>query len=271
MNPLSTMLAPVTERLEQMDRDRIVERIWRKDHTVWKDDPTEITNRLGWLTVVDLMHERIGELEAFAEQAAADGFETAVLLGMGGSSLAPEVFARTFGFADGALELIVLDTTHPATIERVTGELELDRTLFVVASKSGGTTETLSHFAFFWDKAPNGAQFVAITDPGTPLETMAREHGFRAVFLNPDDIGGRYSALSYFGLVPAALIGAPLHEVLDRAEEMQTASERMVPAAQIPGAMLGAADGRGGQGRARQAHARACPTRSRASAAGSSS
>ena len=116
MNPLheSTMLVPVTERLERMDRDRIVERIWRKDHTVWRDDPTEIANRLGWLTVVDLMHERIGELEAFATQAAADGFETAVLLGMGGSSLAPEVFVRTFGVTDGALELIVLDTTHPA-------------------------------------------------------------------------------------------------------------------------------------------------------------
>ena len=230
----------MTERLQQMDRDRIVERLWRKDHTVWKDDPTEITDRLGWLTVSDLMHERIGELEGFAEQAAADGFETAILLGMGGSSLAPEVFARTFGFADGALELIVLDTTHPATIDRLAGELELDRTLIIVASKSGGTTETLSHFAFFWDRTPNGAQFVAITDPGTPLERLAREHGFRAVFLNPADIGGRYSALSYFGLVPAALIGAPLHEVLDSADEMQTASERMLPAAQIPGATLGA-------------------------------
>ena len=237
---LSTMLVPVSERLQQMDRDRIVERIWRKDHTVWKDDPTEIANRLGWLTVSDLMHERIGELGAFADQAAADGFETAVLLGMGGSSLAPEVFMRTFGAADGALELIVLDTTHPATIERVAGQLELGTTLFIVASKSGGTTETLSHLAFFWDKVPNGTQFVAITDLGTSLETLARERGFRAVFVNPDDIGGRYSALSYFGLVPAALIGAPLHEVLDRAEEMQTASERTVPAAQSPGATLGA-------------------------------
>jgi len=237
---LSTMLVPVSERLQQMDRDRIVERIWRRDHTVWKPDPTEITNRLGWLTVSDLMHERIGELGAFADQAAADGFETAVLLGMGGSSLAPEVFMRTFGAADGALELIVLDTTHPATIERVVGQLELGTTLFIVASKSGGTTETLSHLAFFWDKVPNGTQFVAITDPGTSLETLAREREFRAVFVNPDDIGGRYSALSYFGLVPAALIGAPLHEVLDRAEEMQTASERTVPAAQSPGATLGA-------------------------------
>jgi glucose-6-phosphate isomerase len=230
----------VTERLRQMDRDRIVERIWRKDHTVWQDDPTEITDRLGWLTVSDLMHERIGELEGFAERVAADGFETAILLGMGGSSLAPEVLARTFGFADGALELIVLDTTHPATIDRLAGELEFDRTLFIVASKSGGTTETLSHFAFFWDRTPNGAQFVAITDAGTPLERLAREHGFRSVFLNPADIGGRYSALSYFGLVPAALIGAPLHEVLDSAEQMRTASDRMLPAAQIPGATLGA-------------------------------
>jgi transaldolase/glucose-6-phosphate isomerase len=240
---LSTMLGPVTERLAAMDRDTVIERIWRKDHTVWKDDPTEITNRLGWLTVSDLMHERIPDLETFAKQAAADGFETAVLLGMGGSSLAPEVFMTTFGAADGALELIVLDTTHPATVARVTGQLELARTMFIVASKSGTTTETLSHFAHFWELAPNGAQFVAITDPGTPLETLAHEHGFRRVFSNPDDIGGRYSALSYFGLVPAALIGGPLHEILDRAEEMQTASERIVPAAQSPGATLGAVMG----------------------------
>ena len=236
----STILAPVSERLRQMDRDRILERIWRRDHTVWKDDPTEITNRLGWLSVTDLMHERIGELESFAELAAADGYETAVLLGMGGSSLAPEVFMRTFGSADGALELIVLDTTHPATIRRVADELDLRTTLFIVASKSGGTTETLSHFAHFWDATPIGHQFVAITDPGTPLETLAREHGFRSVFLNPDDIGGRYSALSYFGLVPAALIGTPLHEVLDRAEEMEVASDRILPAAQSPSATLGA-------------------------------
>jgi transaldolase / glucose-6-phosphate isomerase len=237
---LSTMLAPVSERLQRMDHDKVLERIWRKDQTVWKEDPTEITNRLGWLTVTDLMHERIGELGAFAEQAAAEGFETAVLLGMGGSSLAPEVFMRTFGSADGALELIVLDTTHPATIRRVADQLDLRTTLFIVASKSGGTTETLSHFAHFWDVTPIGSQFIAITDPGTSLETLAHDRGFRSVFLNPDDIGGRYSALSYFGLVPASLIGAPLHEVLDRAEEMEVASERIVPAAQSPGATLGA-------------------------------
>jgi transaldolase/glucose-6-phosphate isomerase len=240
---LSTMLPAVTERLRRMDEDKVIPRIWRKDHTVWKDDPTEITNRLGWLSVMDLMHERIGELESFAEQAAADGLETAVLLGMGGSSLAPEVFARTFGTAEGALELIVLDTTHPDTIARVSGQLDMRTTLFIVASKSGTTTETLSHSAYFWSQVRDGTHFVAITDPGTPLEILARERGFRAVFLNPDDIGGRYSALSYFGLVPAALIGAPLHELLDRAEEMATASAGMVPAAQSPGAMLGAVMG----------------------------
>src|SRR4029453_8655888 len=157
--------------------------------------------------VSGLMHERIGELEAFADQTVADGFETAALLGMGGSSLAAEVFVRTFGSADGVLELIVLDTTHPTTIEPVADELELDRTLFIVASKSGGTTETLSHLAFFWDETPNGAQFVAITDAGTSLESLARDRGFRAVFLNPGDIGGRYSALSYFGRGPPPRIG----------------------------------------------------------------
>ena len=240
---LSKMLPAVTEQLQRMDEDKVIARIWRKDHTVWKDDPTEITNRLGWLGVMDLMHERIGELEAFAKQAAADGLETAVLLGMGGSSLAPEVFARTFGTAEGALELIVLDTTHPDTVARVSGQLDLRTTLFIVASKSGTTTETLSHFAYFWEQIQDGTHFVAITDPGTPLETLAREHGFRAVFSNPADIGGRYSALSYFGLVPAALIGAPLHELLDRAEEMATASAGMVPAAQSPCATLGAVMG----------------------------
>ena len=229
--------------LEAMDRDRVIERIWRKDHTVWKDDPTEITDRLGWLTVPVLMHERIGRLETFAEQAAADGFETVVLLGMGGSSLAAEVFMTTFGAAEGALELIVLDTTHPATVARVTDQLELAKTLFIVASKSGTTTETMSHFAHFRELMPDGSRFIAITDPGTPLQELAREHGFRRTFSNPDDIGGRYSALSYFGLVPAALIGAPLHEILDRAEEMRHASGRLVPAAQSPGATLGAVMG----------------------------
>jgi transaldolase/glucose-6-phosphate isomerase len=235
----------VAQRLEAIDRDNVIGRIWRKDHTVWKDDDAEITDRLGWLHVDDLMHERIGELEAFAKQVSADGFDTAVLLGMGGSSLAPEVLMSTFGAADGALELVVLDTTHPATVARITRELDLRRTLFVVASKSGTTTETLSHLAHFWELVPEGSHFVAITDPGTPLGATARERGFRHVFENPSDIGGRYSALSLFGLVPTALIGAPLHELLDAAEQMSTASERTVGASRVPAAMLGALAGVG--------------------------
>jgi transaldolase/glucose-6-phosphate isomerase len=240
---LGSLQAMVTSRIQAMAQGDVLRRIWRKDFTVWKPDPTEISNRLGWLTVADMMHERVAELEAFAKQAAADGFTHAVLLGMGGSSLAPEVFAKTFGQANGFLELTVLDTTHPVTVKRVTDGLDLERTIFVVASKSGTTTETLSHFAHFWSLRSNGSQFVAITDPATPLEQLATEHGFRATFRNPDDIGGRYSALSYFGLVPAALTGVDLHGLLDRAEEMECANDGCVATADAPSALLGAVMG----------------------------
>ena len=216
---LGPLASAVRRRLKEFDADDVVPRIWRHDHTVWKPDPTEITNRLGWLTLPGDMRRRIPELKAFAKQVAADGFTHAVLLGMGGSSLAPEMFARTFaephrraelkGAAPGALELTVLDTTHPATIARVEASLDLDHTLFIVASKSGTTLETLSHFEHFYARTGGrGSSFIAITDPGTPLEELGSAKGFRRVFQNPPDLGGRYSALSLFGLVPAALIGA---------------------------------------------------------------
>jgi glucose-6-phosphate isomerase len=226
-----------------MDLHRVVPRIWERDHTVWKPDPAEITDRLGWLGVSDLMRERVGELERLAAEAVSDGLRTAVLLGMGGSSLAPEVLAKTYGSAAGGLELLVLDTTHPATIERVSAGLDLDHTLFVVASKSGTTIETRSHLAHFWALVPDGRRFVAITDPGTPLGDLARERRFRALFENPEDIGGRYSALSYFGMVPAALIGAPLAELLGDADQMRAASGPGSPAAENPAAALGATIG----------------------------
>jgi hypothetical protein len=162
---------------------------------------------------------------------------------MGGSSLAPEVFARTFGVAEGALELVVLDSTHPGAIARVTSELPPEETLYVIASKSGKTTETNSHMEHFWALKSDGNHFVAITDAGTPLEDVARARAFRRVFLNPPDIGGRYSALSFFGLVPAALIGAPLHELLDAAEEMACSCHPSVPIEENPGAWLGAVIG----------------------------
>jgi glucose-6-phosphate isomerase len=240
---LSGMPPGVADRLAALDRDAVLDRIWRRDHTVWKDDPAEIANRLGWLSVTEDLRPQVRHLEGFAAAAAEDGLETAVLLGMGGSSLAPEMFARTFGAAAGALDLVVLDTTHPATVRRVTDGLDLERTLFVVASKSGTTTETLSHLAHFWELAPGGDRFVAITDPGTPLGALGRERAFRAVFENPEDIGGRYSALSLFGLVPAALLGAPLEELLDSADAMRAACRAGVPAAEHPAAVLGAALG----------------------------
>jgi glucose-6-phosphate isomerase len=230
----------VAGRLARFDRDGVIGRIWGGDHTVWRDDPTEITDRLGWLTVHEQMRERLSELEAFADACAADGLTHAVLAGMGGSSLAPEVLRSTFGVAPRRLDLAVLDTTHPDHILAVERSLPLDRTLFVIASKSGTTTETLSHFAYFWDKVPDGSRFVAITDPGTPLEALARERGFRAAFLNPPDIGGRYSALSYFGLVPGALVGADLEGLLDRAAQAARACGANLPAADNPGAWLGA-------------------------------
>ncbi len=237
---LGTLDGSVGARLVSMADDDVLIRIWRKDYMVWKDDPTEISDRLGWLTVADMMEDRIPELEAFAKQAAADGLTTAVLLGMGGSSLAPDVFGTTFGHADGALDLIVLDTTHPATIRRVTDGLDLSGALFVMASKSGTTVETNSHFQHFWSLVPDGSHFVAITDPGTPLVELAADHGFRATFTNPEDIGGRYSALSYFGLVPAALLGMDLRGLLDNAEQMECANDGCVAVADAPAALLGA-------------------------------
>ena len=220
-----------------LDRSSVVERIWALDHTVWKPDPTEISNRLGWLDVMTAMRARAPELDTFAAQARAEGFTTAVLLGMGGSSLAPEVLRDTFG-ARAGIDLVVLDTTHPGAIARVEASLDLDRTLFIVASKSGRTIETLSHLAYFSSKVP-ASHFVAITDPGTSLGERARAEGFREVFVNPPDIGGRYSALSMFGLVPAALLGIDVGVLLDGAAEMARACE----ASDGPGASLGFAIG----------------------------
>jgi transaldolase/glucose-6-phosphate isomerase len=238
-----SLARPLEERLSQMTGAAIPKRIWARDHTVWKPAPTEIADRLGWLSVPEQMAEHVPELETFARRVVEDGFQHVVLMGMGGSSLAPEVIQATFGAAWGFPTLHVLDTTDPAEIISLERAIDLRRTLFLVASKSGGTVETLSHLAYFYAKAPRGEQFVAITDRGTPLEALARERGFRRVFLNPPDIGGRYSALSYFGLVPAALIGAPIHDILDQAVEMACACASCVPAAENPGAWLGAVMG----------------------------
>jgi transaldolase / glucose-6-phosphate isomerase len=190
----------------------LVERIWERDPTVWTGH--DEAHWLGWLDEPLRMRERIRELTEFADGVAGDT-DDVVLLGMGGSSLAPEVLRRAFDRD----RFHVLDTTHPKAISRLTDSLDLGRTLFVAASKSGTTLETRSHLDLFWERTgKRGAQFAAITDPGSELEHVAHERGFRAVFAGEPTIGGRYSALSAFGLVPAALMGVDLGRLLDGAE-----------------------------------------------------
>jgi glucose-6-phosphate isomerase len=194
----------------------LVERIWARDATVWTGADED--RWLGWLDEPRRMQQRAGEISEFAA-AARKKFDTFVLLGMGGSSLAPEVLKRTFG----AKQLHVLDTTHPAMIRHAEKPLDLSKTMFIVSSKSGGTLETLSHFAYFWEKAgANGEQFVAITDPGSALEQLAKTRSMR-VFAGEPTIGGRYSALSPFGIVPAALMGIDVDRLLANGGRMAEA------------------------------------------------
>ncbi|MCU1379296.1 MAG: glucose-6-phosphate isomerase [Acidimicrobiales bacterium] len=212
-------LGPVADAVDAATADlrerNALDRLRSGDHTLWQDDPTEVADRLGWLPVVDEMQARTGDLRDFARAASADGLRHGVLLGMGGSSLFPEVLNRTFGA--GPFDLRVLDTTDPAAIARV-AELDLAQCLFVVASKSGSTIETRTQFDHFWEatgKQP--AQFVVVTDPGSELAAIGAERGLRHVFENRPDIGGRYSALSFFGMVPGALLGVDLDGLLGRA------------------------------------------------------
>jgi glucose-6-phosphate isomerase len=236
----------MADRLEQ-----IVRGIWARDPRTWTDDTRHdrsIATRVGWLDVAEQMRQATGDLTTFADEVRREGFTHALLLGMGGSSLAPEVLRRTYGVRGGFLDLAVLDSTDPATILDLQRRLPADKTLYVVSTKSGTTTETLSFQRAFWQHTAKavgaeraGRQFIAITDPGSKLERDAREHGYRRVFLNPEDIGGRYSALSFFGLVPAALIGVDLDALLRRAEEARAACAADAPITENPAAMLGEA------------------------------
>ncbi len=213
----------------------VVERIWSRDPTLWTG--ADEAQWLGWLDEPWRMREDIDLLLQFADALVGE-IDAVVLLGMGGSSLAPEVFKQTFG----AQTFHVLDTTHPRAIRALEAQLDLERTLFVSASKSGSTLETRSHTDYFWEKTGDGQQWVAITDPGSALEDLARARGFRAVFAGEPTIGGRYSALSPFGLVPAALMGVDLTRLLDRVIEMADACRL---ADGNPGLELGHALGEG--------------------------
>jgi transaldolase / glucose-6-phosphate isomerase len=243
---LGTLQPVVDQAVAKLQADDAPRKVWSRDPSFWVPG-SEPEKWMGWLSVGEKMLEQVDKLEARADEARE--YSDVVLMGMGGSSLAPDVFRATFGPVEGRPRLHVLDTTDPATILAVREAIDLPRTLFIAASKSGGTTETLSHLAYFWEEALRAGidkrerQFAAITDPGSGLEQLAAERDFRWIFLNPTDIGGRYSALSYFGLVPAALMGVDVRELLERTQEMAHSCDAAVPVEKNPGVWLGSVMG----------------------------
>ncbi|MBW3665593.1 MAG: bifunctional transaldolase/phosoglucose isomerase [Actinobacteria bacterium] len=232
--------ARVSEVVEDLSRRDAARRLWQRDHTLWQDDPTEVADRLGWLDSPEEMEGRVDELQAFTKQAVADGLTHALVIGMGGSSLFPIVVRDALNGSDEALELEVLDSIDPDAIARVADRLPLDSTLVLASSKSGTTVETRSLLEWLWDQDRDPQRFAVVTDPGTDLAELARERGFRRVFENRSDIGGRYSALSYFGLVPAALAGVDVAELLHRAGRVATGCAGCVEPPNNPAVQLGA-------------------------------
>jgi glucose-6-phosphate isomerase len=219
--------AEFSARLNELKEKNIISRIWEKDYTVWRNDPTEISNRLGWLDCSDVAKMKMNEVVEFVDEIKGEGFTHALLLGMGGSSLAPEVFKKILGVKSDYLDLSVLDSTHPDQVNSMLQKFNPEKTLFIVSTKSGGTVETISFMKTFYNatiasvgKEKVGNHFVAITDPGSGLEEMAKELNFRKIFINDPNIGGRYSALSLFGLVPAAVMGVNLSSFLGHVDRI---------------------------------------------------
>src|SRR5258705_12828820 len=234
--------------IKNADQGHVLKRIWSKDGSLWKSDEADqklISNSLGWLTVTDEMLAVVDELNEFAAEIRKQDFRHVMVCGMGGSSLCPEVLARTFGRQEGYPELLVLDSTDPDTIDDLVSRIDIQHCLFVIASKSGSTTEPNVFYKFWYDRLSKvsqnpGDNFVAITDPGSPMVGVATELKFKSIFLNQADIGGRYSALSYFGMVPAALMGADVARLLQQTESMTEACIISTVVSENPAALLGA-------------------------------
>ena len=219
MNTGAALAIRINNAIEEAHNLKIGDCIRAKDTSVWTTDDSVakmIKNSLGWLTVAGEMTGVVDELREFAEEVRGK-FRYVMVCGMGGSSLCPEVLARTFGQQEGFPELLVLDSTDPDVIAAFAERIEVEKCLFVIASKSGTTTEPNVFYKYWFDRVKSGENFVAITDAGTPLVETARKQGFKRIFLNQSDIGGRYSALSYFGMVPAALMGLDVGVLLERA------------------------------------------------------
>jgi transaldolase/glucose-6-phosphate isomerase len=242
----------VQARLKELRNTGFVRKLWAKDPGLWHQDPTHqkiIRNALGWLHITEQQVHHLPRIKGVAESVREAGFKHALLLGMGGSSLCPEVFRMTFGVVPGYPELHVLDSTVPAQVRSFERRVDLAKTLCIVASKSGSTTEPLVFYRYFFDRMRQvkgdkaGENFIAITDPGSMLESLARESGFQDILPGMPDIGGRYSALSNFGIVPAAIMGVNVEHLLYRAERMRHSCDSCVPPEDNPGVMLGVAMG----------------------------
>jgi len=248
---LFNLKSEVDERLRLWDENKIIEKIYKKDPSVWlgntesEDSVTGVTDRLGWLSATEKIRPIVKELKDFSDKQRKKEIKDIILLGMGGSSLAPEVIMDVFGSRDGWPVLTVLDTTDPETILGLVTMIDPDKTLFIVSSKSGGTIETLSLFRYFYSYYQSigleaGNHFIAITDPGSGLEQLAKEKRFLKVFSSPPDVGGRYSALTVFGMVPAALIGVDIEKLIGNTNSMMELCGPDIESKKNPAAVLGA-------------------------------
>ncbi|MGE5224020.1 MAG: transaldolase, partial [Omnitrophica WOR_2 bacterium] len=246
---LGPLVDGVASQVKKLANEKIPSRLRANDPTIWTDEPAgrhEIRKRLGWLTLPEKSRDLLPELLYYTEEARAAGYTHALLLGMGGSSLAPEVFRTVFGVAPGFLNLAILDSTDPAQVVAADRRSKIDNTLYIISSKSGATAEVQALLNYFWKRATDVAgnhaaeHFIVITDPGTSLEELAREREFCRIFLADPKVGGRYSALSAFGLVPASLIGMNVASLLEHAARMEHQCIPDVPAGRNPGLVLGA-------------------------------
>ena len=236
----------IQDMVQQLSAHRIIERLWKHDHTIWSPTPDEISNRLGWLHCPEEMQTSLPEISSVQHDLEQDGIKNALLLGMGGSSLAPDLFSKMFPNKPNTIELFVLDSTDPGAVFEMKERLTPSKTVYIVSTKSGGTEETLSFLKYFYQQAvlalgsnDAGNHFIAITDPGSKLLDLAQKYRFRKTFLNDPNIGGRYSALSHFGLVPATITGIDSDRLLERAREIASLSSPDRPVHQNPAALLG--------------------------------
>jgi transaldolase/glucose-6-phosphate isomerase len=246
VSSLGPLADSVSKRIARLEEDLIPARLWNHDPALWADDPegqAEVKIRLGWLDSIEDARKRHDGYSSFAKQVHDEGIDRVLVLGMGGSSLTAEVLSTLLAAAnlEAKLSLAILDSTDPHQVLQAARFYPPDKTLYIVASKSGGTAEVTAAFDYFWELSKaNGSRFIAITDPGTSLESLARERGFRKIFSSDPNVGGRFSALTDFGLVPAALLGMDIEKLLGSAEWMRRQSTEHVPAARNPGMALGA-------------------------------